>query len=452
MDSIRTRVIAVCVGLVVAGVLFVIPDLPSRWWLITIIVPIAVLGFIAFPSLAPIGKGAVTGFWGGITAGFGLANLQSIYVNYLTPPDFDLKWFWLQGKIGIQRLNFYRPEYAHELAQAHNPGQELMAELHFWYPPPTMLFIAPIGLFDLQPGILFWYALQIVFLVVDIVLIWRLFIKDSGWVGLFFTAAMMLMLYPAIYTVSLGQTSFQLLLFVLLFWQDRDRPRAGLWIALGVFTKPLFAVVFLYLLLRGRWKALGASIASMAVISLVSILMFGSETFFSYFTGSALGQTPDFMYTEMVNQSLLAGIIRATGYDLTQNSPLLNPIFIAAGLLLTGVTALIVWRLKPRDENWALALPFMLILILYPASLLTYSVLLIIPIFLLLASRSQLPGKAVSVIALLTLLYTILAFRTGAITLSANIVAWGVCAMIAWRLLTTKKHVQENVATNTLVS
>jgi len=440
MESVRARVSAVLTCLVVAAVLFMIPDLPSRWWLIAIIVPTAVLGFMYLPLLAPAGKGMLLGFWGGITAAFGFANLQSIYTNYLFPPDFDLKWFWLKGRIGIQRLNFYQPEYARELAQNYAPGGELMAELVFWYPPPTMLFIAPMGLFDLQPGILFWYAVQIALLVVDIVLIWRLFLKDSGWVGLFFTSAMMLMLYPAIYTFSLGQTSFQLLLFVLLFWQDRDHPRAGLWIALGVFTKPLFAVVFLYLLLRRRWRILGTSILSMALISLVTIVIFGAETFFSYFTGEALGQTPAFMYTEMVNQSLLAGIIRGTGYDLTQNSALLNPIFIVVGLALTAVTAWIVWRLKPRHEDWALVLPFMLILLLYPASLLTYSVLLILPIFLLISSRTQLPGKAVGITVLLTLLYTILAFRTGAITLGANILAWAACALIGWRLLTNQNH------------
>ncbi|MBZ0280909.1 MAG: DUF2029 domain-containing protein [Anaerolineae bacterium] len=445
MESVRARVSAVLTCLVVAAVLFMIPDLPSRWWLIAIIVPTAVLGFMYLPLLAHAGKGALLGLWSGITVGFGLANLQNIYTNYLIPPDFDLKWFWLKGRIGIQRLNFYQSEYARELAQNYAPGEELMAELVFWYPPPTMLFIAPMGLFDLQPGILFWYAVQIALLVVDIVLIWRLFLKDSGWVGLFFTSAMMLMLYPAIYTISLGQTSFQLLLFVLLFWRDRDHPRAGLWIALGVFTKPLFAVVFLYLLLRRRWRVFGASIISMALISLVTIVIFGAETFFSYFTGNALGQTPDFMYTEMVNQSLLAGIIRGTGYDLTQNAALLNPIFIVVGLALTAVTAWIVWRLKPRHEDWALVLPFMLILLLYPASLLTYSVLLILPIFLLISSRAQIPGKAVGVVVLLTVLYTILAFRTGAVTLAANLITWMVCALVGWRL-TTKKHSQKNTA------
>jgi len=81
------------------------------------------------------------------------------------------------------------------------------------------------------------------------------------------------------------------------------------------------AFLGLYLLLRGRWRIIFVSVGAAVVLCLLSMLVFGTNTFFSYFTSNPMSRLPAFIYNEADNQSLLALILRTTQYDISAHSP-----------------------------------------------------------------------------------------------------------------------------------
>ena len=48
----------------------------------------------------------------------------------------------------------------------------------FWYPPPTMLLFAPLGLLEMKSALLVWYLVQGAFAIATVVLLARLFLRD----------------------------------------------------------------------------------------------------------------------------------------------------------------------------------------------------------------------------------------------------------------------------------
>jgi hypothetical protein len=273
-------------------------------------------------------------------------------------------------------------------------------------------------------------------LVLVIILLWKTFLGESGLMGLALAAALVFMIRATLSTLAFGQTNFLVLLMLLLFWRDRERERGGIWLALGIFTKPFLAFLLVYLLLQRHWRAIASTIFALAAISLLSIVVFGPATFSSYFTANPVAKMPDYVYTEMLNQSLLATILRLTEYDFSDTSPLTYPTFIALTLILAGITSWLVYRLDASHADWMLALTLSLALLLYPATLEHYSVLLIVPILLLWTHRQELIGGLWGVVVFITLTYVLISYRGGNYVFFATALNWFVLAGIGiWALL-----------------
>ncbi|MCP4357570.1 MAG: hypothetical protein GY796_06095 [Chloroflexi bacterium] len=61
--------------------------------------------------------------------------------------------------------------------------------------------------------------------------------------------------------------------------------------------------------------------------------------FFSYFTHNPiLNEMENYLYVEIVNQSLLATILRLTAFDFSA-SPFVQPLFLGLGMMITVVSA-----------------------------------------------------------------------------------------------------------------
>ncbi|MEP7189359.1 MAG: glycosyltransferase family 87 protein [Roseiflexaceae bacterium] len=381
----------------------------SAGWPRLILLPLLLLAFHYRDRLGERGRAALAGM-ALATIGFYTAGAIAVMrANIADPPEWDFQLFWIFGRVAVRGLKFYQPENLHQMLDSLRPSAEFLRELFFFHPPPTMLLFLPLGWFDIHTAFLIWYCFNCAILAVDVILLWRIFQRQAGLLGLLLTTALVLMLPATLWTISYGQTNFIFLLMILLFWMERDHPRGGLWLAIGIFAKPLLVFLPIYPLLRRHWRVLGGMIVALAGISLLSMIVFGPSTFINYFTGNPIvNSMPASLYTESVNQSLLANVLRLTGYDFSRTSPYTQPLFIILALLLTASTGWLVYWIEQPQADWALALTLVLALLIFPKTLAHYSVLLLVPICLIWSQRHQLPGHVWSAIAFITFEYALI--------------------------------------------
>ena len=172
---------------------------------------------------------------------------------------------------------------------------------------------------------------------------------------------------------------------------------------------------------------IGAGIAGLTAAK------FGLANCLGYFTNNPASRLPDYLYVDLANQSLLATILRLTGKDYAGHSPVTDPGFLAIAAVLVGITGWCIVKRSQSSSEWPLALLVCTVLLIYPATLSHYSVVLIVPILLLCAHRCDLPGAAWWPPLLAGIEFALLA-RGGACIFLANAIAWGMVLMaIVWQ-------------------
>ncbi len=399
--------------------------------LFLLLTPVMLLGFHYHPSLTAKQRILFAGFLAAVIVACGIRNGQIMYSNIAHPPRWDFVLFWLYGRVATQGLNFYEPEHALKLAEQHQLSVDPIGTW-FLYPPQTMFLFAPLGWFDIQTAHLFWYILMSSVLVLDMILLWKIFLRGSGLTGLMLTAALVLTLKVTSMIIYFGQTIFIVLLMLLLFWRERERLRSGIWLTLGLFVKPVLALLPMVLVLQRNWRAMMSAVGAVVLISALAMIAFGAETFWDFFTVRPAANLPGDVYADPTNQSLLATVLRLTGDDLHGATPLFRAVFGVLSLLLAALTGWLVFRLGPDHADWALSLTLALALLIYPGALEHYSLLLIAPMLLLWARRQELIGGAWGVVGFMTLEYALI---RGHYAFMANALAWAALAGIgAWMI------------------
>ncbi len=354
---------------------------------LTVAIATVLLGYWRSHELSLRRRWWFTGVLAGIVCVSGAAVLLLALKNVRNPPEFDFLYFWINGKVAAQRLNYYHPEFAAQIAQLLQPSREFRLELlntSFLYPPPTILFFLPLGWFSLKTAALVWYALQIGCLAFAIPLLSRVFLQDGSKLGLLVTGVLTLAMYGAYSNVKTGQTLFLLLLLVTLSFRARNRFTGGIWLGLCALLKPFAAVLLVYAIVRRKWNALAGALATLAASALLTYAIFGQAVFRSYLGQTNYAALPEAMFTEPQNQSLLAWIFRIAG---SSRAALI--VFVLVAVILAGVTLRQLIRLPAAADGIAFASALMLALLVYPGSLRSYSILLIVPILLLVRSGAQ---------------------------------------------------------------
>ena len=102
----------------------------------------------------------------------------------------------------------------------------------------------------------------------------------------------------------------------------------GIFLALGFVVKPYLALIFIYPILARKWKLLIVAIFSLVSVMFLSGLTFGFDVFKSYIIGNSLGNIPVYVYSESVNQSLLAVLLRSPFASPMTGSLLSQPLYI----------------------------------------------------------------------------------------------------------------------------
>ena len=300
--------------------------------------------------------------------------------NTRNPPEWDMLIFWINGVVASKGLNFYDSALTTQLAAPFHPGAEFVQialGTPFLYPPPSIAWFIPLGWFDIHTATAVWFALNLGCLAASVIILSRTILEGLSTGNVLFVSALVLMMWGTYANIKTAQTVFLLLLFVTMAFRNRDNFRGGIYLALAILAKPFVAIVIVYSVIRRKWPALIATAATLLLACLATLLIFGRGVFAGY-AAIRFSALPMSMYTEIQNQSLLAWVLRIT------HSPARFPAGYLIFVALLG--AALLWRLSTvpaPDEAAGFALALTFGLLVYPASLRSYTVVLILPLLVL---------------------------------------------------------------------
>lgn len=397
------------------------------WLIPAILVPAILAGFDAYPRLDPRRQRWLLTVTRLLSVGAGAGIVLLVVFNTLAPREWDFLAFWVPARAAALGFNFYEPASLHVAASTatYSPGfvQQIL-DVGFWYPPVTMLLFLPLGYLTPPIAGAWWGAVNLFFLAGAIVVLARLFRPAPDGSTYLLTAAMLLPLRGTVAALYLAQTNLMLVVTVALYWKHRRSWRGGAYAMLGAAVKPLGAFFLLQPVIQRSWRVLGGAFLALVLLGAATLARFGWTITSSYFTTNISARLPHFVYTEQVNQSLLAAIMRARGDSPPPGSPLSDPVYVAVALILVGITAWLVYRLGERYADYGFALLVPCGLVVYPASLAHYSVLLILPMLHLWRHRQETAGGPIAAILVISAAYAISWAQSGDLTLFANLLVW----------------------------
>ena len=362
-----------------------------------------------------------------------LQAFQLMQSRVRTLPEWDVRVFWIYGQLTAQGENVYALESYERFYREFNPDRnfiEAVLRVGGTYPPPTMLLFRPLGCCGMPSAFVYWYVFVGLSVLATIELLRRTFLKDDGLWGLGLVMLFVFGLQGTWATIRFGQTNFLALVLLLLYWRDREAPRAGIWVALGAVIKLYMGVLLLDAVLLKRWRVVAGAALAGVVLSAASLILLGPGTFVSYFTLHPISRVPGWVYVEWVNQSLLATLLRLTHAPISGGSLGMNPLFLGSALVLLVVTAGLVYRLHPASV-WSLPLWLLLGLIIYPGTEAHYSVMLLPVLLLLWKERENTPLGVPGSVLLITLIIALVGFHSH--VFAAHLVTWiAVASLAVW--------------------
>ena len=339
------------------------------------------------------------------------------------PAVWDFPAFYLYGKVAASGYNFYMPENFHQVynslhfpASYYNELANEVLDVGFPYPPPTILYFAPLGFLSYDTALVSWTIFNLFFVVGCIYLIYDQFLRTEKLNGILLIVALFFLFSPVRTTIIFNQTNFILLFYLLLIKKYSDKKISGIFLALAIFTKPYMIIIGLFFLLKRNWGAIVYSILSAAAICGLTLLFFGKSPFLSYIYSSPALRIPKWVFLEKINQSLHGVLLRAQ--LITHDNPAVY-LSIATGiLLLAGVYLLMI--MKRRLYDYILPILLLVGLLLYPGTLSYYAVLLLFILFQFFNPKSQLGFNSYWHILIIGVIYALSIFH----------VFWCICILL----------------------
>lgn len=342
---------------------------------------------------------------------------SAIYRIY-HPQIWDFTSIYISGKVAASGYNFYQPEnYSIVFNSLHLPFtdyQGLVEEVvntGFHFPPPSMLYFFPLGFLSFKTALIFWTIFNLFFALGCIYLIYSLFFKPYKLNGLLLVSILFFVLLPTLETVNFSQTNFILLFYLLLMKKYQDKRTSGIFLSLALFTKPYMLIFILFFLLRRKWGAiLYFTITCIAIVG-VTLVLFGKEPFISYIFDNSISRLPLNVYSESINQSLHAILLRSN--LITLSNPM-TYIYIVAMIFSVAIFYLF-YLLKNQLYDYLFPVLLLIALVVYPGTLSHYGVLLLFITFQFFDEKKQLgfvPYLSIPIIGVFYFLSTFSIFTT----------------------------------------
>jgi alpha-1,2-mannosyltransferase len=149
----------------------------------------------------------------------------------------------------------------------------------FYYPPPFAALMIPFLALPAAVGPWVWAAvLYAAFLVGVMAMPVR---REIRWLTLLVFG----LSWPFVYSLKLGQVGPLLVLTFALGWRWLDRPaRLGITIALGTIVKLQPALLLVWALVTGRWRAMLVGVAAIGLAALMVVPFVGTGAWFDFLT------------------------------------------------------------------------------------------------------------------------------------------------------------------------
>lgn len=310
-----------------------------------------------------------------------------------TPAIWDFSAFYLYGKVAYEGYNFYLPENFHLIFNSLNLPftdfeglVEYVVNVGFPYPPPTIIYFLPLGLLPYKTALIYWTIFNLLFVFGSIYLVYIMFFKSEKINGLMLVTILFFIFPQVQSTIFYSQTNFIVLFYLLLMKKYADHKFAGIILALAFLTKPYMIIFGLFFLLTKKWKTLIYFITSSIFLFGVTIILFGKEPLLSYLFNNPTHRLPIEVYSEGINQSLQAILLRQNIISIMK--PEIYGLISLGTLLSTTVFSIFLLKRKLYDYIWAILL--LSVLIIYPGTLSHYAVLLLFIIFHFFDEKKQL--------------------------------------------------------------
>lgn len=371
----------------------------------------------------------------------------------LFPPGWDFQGLWLYGKIVDAGWNPYLPSSFPPFA---GPGPfvkhfpEEVLNVGAVYPPPSLLMFAAVGWLPMKVAIVPWMIVQMAAFVIMIILLRRIFFTGNGWDEWAFILTLALLLSGTIATIGQAQISFIAVLCVLAAWRSRGRSSSGVYLVIAAIMKLLYGFLWLYPVLRRKWKSFTGVVVAGIVAVLAPIAAFGWKIFASYlFDNPVTHRMPSYYFVFDGNQSLLGLSYRLFPYHTRQfGPPVGHPAYIASALFVGIITIWSVLRLPKTTEGEDTAFILILVagMLIYPWTLANYFVLLLVPMGFLWLYRERFFLGVGGTIASLAAIYPITYYGSGIYSLFAAIFLWIITCAIATSIIRNSVYSAEKQA------
>ncbi len=276
------------------------------------------------------------------------------------------------------------------------------------HPPPVALLLVPLAPFDYQTGATIWFLLELL-AIIAIVLLLSTHLKDKQrlWEkGLIVLAAFAW--HPFGQELVLGQLGAPLLLLLILAWRSLREGRdlaGGVFLGLSLSIKLFTWPILLFYLVRKRWRASFATIASALLVNLLAVLVIGIQPVRYYFF-EVSGRVFDSYKSAEYNLSLWTvgwRLFAGTGSPVLKDMhahPLLNAPDIApiVSILVVGVflAAGFVLACKMREADASFGILICVSILISPVAWPHYIMQAALPAVIAIRQclKRGLPGKA----------------------------------------------------------
>jgi hypothetical protein len=328
----------------------------------------------------------------GILIGILLATIFIFIYNLFSAmhavKEWDFMGFYFFGKLGVTSGNFYDPIYSENVFNQLNINSYVSADyiseivkVGFWYPPPSMLLLFPLGLTDVETASFCWRLFILLSLIISIIFALKIFLKKGSDLNIILMMLSFFLIFEATsMTLDYSQTNFLLLLFLLLVIKNIDNWKSGIFLALAVIIKPIAIIWSLYYVLNKKFKILSIAFVTGTLICAATAIFFGYEQFTQYIVSPPTDRLPDFIYGEKINQSLYSILLKISQFLHLSNFLNIRFISVTLSAILVIMNIFAAFRIQKHDPLLAFMSFIPLSLLIYPASLTHYSVLLV-PIY-----------------------------------------------------------------------
>ncbi len=311
-----------------------------------------------------------------ITVAFGVKRWLDHFISAPYSGDFRLNY--VAAEIGRTRgwSHIYDLDLERQLSSGFGPVASVISPDHNFVTPPLLAWlVAPLTFFPLPTGYLIWTLISLA----AVIAAWWLVCPGQGLarVTLLLIAVA---LYPVHYTLWLGQTGTLSLAGLALTWWLLVRERwaiAGVMLAFALFLKPqLLWLLPLALLVSGRWKPVVYCALASAILAVITVVSLGTHGLATWAGSTA------YTSTTPIHSALTFAYVFGRG-----------PVATSLEVATAAVALMLAWYRRERMD-----IVFALGIVGTTASAFYFHeydpVVLIVPAWIVLASRPSLPQRA----------------------------------------------------------